>query len=274
MPIPFPSLRAAILDMDGVLWRSSQALPGVAEFFAFVQQRGIRFALATNNSTKTVDRYVERLNSAGVPARPEQVITSSVATADYVSQRYPADTPLYIIGEAGIHEALAERGFHEDPERAQVVIVGLDTQFNYDKMKTATLLIRAGADFIGTNGDRTFPIPGGLAPGNGSLLASIQTATDVQPVIIGKPGRVMFEVALQRLGTTPEQTLMIGDRLETDVLGAQQAGLPAALVLSGVTQAEDVRAGQIEPEGVYPSLLDLYQAWQSALDSASCVTCV
>lgn len=265
MPISFSTLRAVILDMDGVLWRSDVVLPGVAEFFAFVQQRGIAFALATNNSTKTVDSYVERLNSVSVPARPEQVITSAVATADYISRTYPPETPVYIIGETGIHQALAGRGYHEDPERAELVIVGLDTQLTYQKLKIATLRIRAGAKFIGTNGDRTFPIPEGLVPGNGSLLAAIQTATGVEPVVIGKPERIMFEVALQRLGTTPAQTLMIGDRLETDILGAQRAGLPSALVLTGVTPEQEAQTNDVHADGVFDSLLDLYHAWRDTL---------
>jgi 4-nitrophenyl phosphatase len=266
MTLPFASLRAAILDMDGVLWRADHVLPGVAEFFTFVQQHRLAFVLATNNSTKTVGSYVERLNRIGVPAQPEQVITSAVATADYIGHRYPPETPLYVIGETGIHQTLAERGYHEDPATAQVVIVGLDTRLTYEKLTTATLRIRAGADFIGTNGDRTFPISGGLAPGNGSLLAALQAATDVEPIVIGKPERIMFDVALQRLGTTPEQTLMIGDRLETDILGAQRAGLPSALVLTGVTPGDQAREDGVRPDGVFEDLMALYRAWQAALE--------
>jgi 4-nitrophenyl phosphatase len=265
MTILFTSLRAAILDMDGVLWRSNQVLPGVTEFFAFVQQQQIAFVLATNNSTKSVESYVEQLTRIGIPAGPEQVVTSAVATADYISHRYPPETPLYIIGEAGIHQTMVERGYHEDPEQARVVIVGLDRTFSYEKLKIATLRIRAGAAFIGTNSDRTFPIPEGLVPGNGSLLAAVRAATDVEPVVIGKPEKIMFDVALQRMGTTPEQTLMIGDRLETDILGAQQAGLPSALVLTGVTPEHQARVDDVQADGVFDSLLALYHAWQSAL---------
>ncbi len=266
MMIPFSSLRAVVLDMDGVLWRANQVLPGVAEFFTFVQQQRIAFALATNNSTKTVESYVEQLNRAGVPAQPEQVITSAVATADYIRRHYPVDTPLFIIGESGLHETLAACGYHEDPARAKVVIVGLDMQLTYEKLKIATLRIRAGADFIGTNGDRTFPVPEGLVPGNGSLLAAVQAATDVEPVLIGKPGKFMFDVALEHLGSTPQQTLMIGDRLETDILGARQAGLSSALVLTGVTSADQAREDAVQADGVFADLLALVQAWQVALE--------
>jgi 4-nitrophenyl phosphatase len=261
MALDLTLIRAVILDMDGVLWRGSDTLPGVAGFFAFLQQRGIGFALATNNSTKTVDTYVSRLNQIGVPAGPLQVITSAVATAEYIERRYPADTTVYVIGGDGIRRALAERGFREDPEHARLVVVGMDFDVTYNKLKTAALRIRAGAHFIGTNGDRTFPIPEGLVPGNGSLLAAIQTATDVEPVVIGKPEKAMYEVALERLNTTPEQTLMVGDRLETDILGGQRAGLPTALVLTGITSAEQARAAEIQADGTYESLVALHQEW-------------
>ncbi len=224
MALDFHSIQAVVLDMDGVLWRGTQVLPGVAEFFAFVQERGIAFALATNNSSNTVGSYVARLNSIGIPAGPNQVITSAVATAEFIGLRYPVDTPLYIIGKEGIRQALAERGFREDPDHARVVVVGIDFEITYEQLKRATLLIRAGADFIGTNGDRTFPTPEGLVPGNGSLLALIEAATDRKPLVIGKPEVGMFQVSVRLLGSTPETTLMVGDRLETDILGAERAG--------------------------------------------------
>lgn len=267
MTLDLTSIGAVALDMDGVLWRSSQVMPGIPGFFDFLQQHGIAFAFATNNSTTSVEAYVERLRGIGIPARAEQVVTSAVATADYVSRRYPASTPLYIIGDDGIRTALAERGFREDPPNAQVVVVGLDFAATFDKLKLATLRIRAGADFIGTNGDRTFPLPEGLVPGNGALLALLETATDVAPVIIGKPERVMFDVTLSRLGTAPGRTLMIGDRIETDIVGAQRAGWQTALVLTGVTTAEQaeqaVADGQVG--AVFDTLETLRAAWEAAL---------
>jgi 4-nitrophenyl phosphatase len=263
MTLDLASIEAVALDMDGVLWRASQVMPGIPGFFDFLQRRAIPFAFATNNSTTRVAAYVERLRAIGIPARPEQVVTSAVATADYVSRRYPPSTPLYIIGDDGIRAALAERGFREDPPNAQVVVVGLDFAATFDKFKLATLRIRAGADFIGTNGDRTFPLPEGLVPGNGALLAFLETATDVVPVVIGKPERVMFDVTLSRLGTEPQRTLMVGDRIETDIVGAQRAGWQTALVLTGVTTAQqaaaDGRAG-----AVFDTLQTLREVWEAA----------
>lgn len=265
MSLDFRSIQAVVLDMDGVLWRGTEVLPGVAEFFTFVKKRGIAFALATNNSSKTVESYVERLNSIGVPAGPNQVITSAVATAEFISSRYPVDTPLYIIGREGIRGALAERGYREDPQHARVVVVGIDFEITYEQLKRATLLIRAGADFIGTNGDRTFPTPEGLVPGNGSLLALIEAATDRKPLVIGKPEVGMFQVSVKLLGSTAETTLMIGDRLETDILGAERAGLKTALVLTGTTSSDEALTSSIQADEIFDSLAALGEAWAARL---------
>jgi 4-nitrophenyl phosphatase len=263
--ITFDCIRAVVLDMDGVLWRANTIMPGVAEFFAFLQQREFEFAFATNNITQTVEAYVEKLSGFGIPAAPHQIITSAVATADYMRQTYPPDTPLYIIGEEGIRQALSAQGFSEDPLRAEVVVVGMDNTVTYAKLKTATLLIGKGAAFIGTNGDRSFPVPEGIAPGAGSILAAIEAATDVTPVVIGKPETAMFKVALQRLRAAPDQVLMIGDRLETDILGAQRAGLSTALVLTGVTSRELAESSEIQADGVFESLQALHEAWNDSL---------
>ncbi|MBN1681275.1 MAG: HAD-IIA family hydrolase [Anaerolineae bacterium] len=268
MSIQLDTVRAVVLDMDGVLWRGGEPLPGVAEFFVFLTEQGIPFTLATNNSTKTVDAYVERLNNAGVPANPEQIITSAVATADYIAHHYPVDTPVYVIGETGIRRVLAELGYRHDPDNAQVVVVGLDFKVTYDMLKIATLRIRGGADFIGTNGDLTFPMPEGMVPGNGAFLAALQASTDVAPVVIGKPETAMFEVALSRMQTAPEHTLMIGDRLETDILGGQRAGLQTALVLTGITTEEESRTASIQADGVFDDLAALHAAWVSSLKLA------
>ena len=265
MTLDFHSIRAVVLDMDGVLWRGREPLPGVPEFFAFLQSQALPYALATNNSTTSVEAYVTRLAEVGVPATPEQIITSAVATAAYVRRHYPPDTPVYIVGESGLHQALSDDGFHVDPDAARLVIAGLDRQLTYDKIRIAAARIRAGADFIGTNPDRTFPMPEGLIPGAGTVLAAIEAATDVRPLVIGKPEPPMFAVAADRLGATPDTTLMIGDRLDTDILGAQRAGLRTALVLTGITTADEARTSDIQADAVFEGLPDLHAAWQASL---------
>lgn len=263
--IAFDSIRAVVLDMDGVLWRVNTIMPGVTEFFAFLQHHEIGFVFATNNSTTSVEAYVEKLAGFGISAQPHQIITSAVATADYMRQTYSTDTPVYIVGEVGIRQALAAQGFSEDPLRAEVVVVGMDRTVTYAKLKTATLLIGKGATFIGTNGDRSFPVPEGIAPGAGSILAAIEAATGVTPVVMGKPETAMFEVALQRVGAAPDQVLMVGDRLETDILGAQRAGLSTALILTGVTSREQAESSEFQADGVFESLQVLHEAWNDSL---------
>jgi 4-nitrophenyl phosphatase len=260
-PFDFRAIAGVVLDMDGVLWRSAEILPGVPDFFLFLRRCGIPFVLATNNSTRNARDYVARASSLGIPVGDDQVVTSGQVTAEELARNHPPGTPIYVIGSESLADLLTKYGYIVDPGHAQVVVVGLDMKFTYDKLQTAGRLILAGAEFIGTNGDRTLPMPDGLAPGNGSILAAIQAMTGCAPRLMGKPESAMFHAALKRLNTPPERTLMIGDRLDTDIAGAQRAGLRAALVLSGVSGAGDV--GSIVPDAVYDDLAALYAAWRS-----------
>jgi 4-nitrophenyl phosphatase len=144
---------------------------------------------------------------------------------------------------------------------ASIVVAGLDFKLNYDKLKRASLLIRGGAVFIGTNDDATFPMPEGLAPGAGSILALLRTSSGCEPLLMGKPNPPMFEAALRLLGTKPERTLMIGDRLDTDIAGAKRAGMRTALVLTGVSNQADVEDAADAPDAVFAGLPELLAAW-------------
>jgi 4-nitrophenyl phosphatase len=259
--LDFQTIGGVVLDMDGVLWRSAEILPGVPDFFLFLRDRGIPFVLATNNSSRTAQEYVTRASSLGIPIDADHVVTSGQVTADELARSYPRGTPIYVIGSDSLIGLMVGSGYVIDPDHARVVVVGLDMKLTYDRLQTAGRLILAGAEFIGTNGDRTLPTPDGLAPGNGSILAAIQTMTERAPRLMGKPEPAMFHAALKRLKTLPEHTLMIGDRLDTDIAGAQRAGLRAALVLSGVSGAGDV--GSIVPDAIYDDLAALFTAWKS-----------
>lgn len=254
------TIRAVILDMDGVIWLDADILPGVPDFFVWLCERGIPYAMATNNSSKAVAEYRTRLNNLGIPIGDEHILTSGVVTADELARTYPPDTPIYVIGSDSLVRLLAERGYPVDPDQAQVVVVGLDVTLTYEKLLIAGQRILGGAEFIGTNGDLTLPVPSGLAPGNGSIIAALQAMTGRTARLMGKPEPAMFRAAINRLGVTPLQTLMIGDRLDTDILGAQQAGLRTALVLTGVSRAEEI--GPITPDGVYSDLAVLHAAWR------------
>jgi len=261
----FSEIDAIIMDMDGVLWTGDLALPGLIPFFEMLRGRGIPFALATNNSGKSPATYVEKLAKSGVSGvRDEQIVTSGTATASYLQTRYPHGTPVHILGGDGLRQVMVEAGFTLADAGARAVVVGLDPQLTYDKLKRAALLIRGGADFIATNQDMTIPSSEGLAPGAGSLVAALRAATDCEPgVTIGKPGAPMFEAALRLLGARPEHTLMLGDRLNTDIEGAARLGLRTALVLTGVSTRAEAEAASRPPDGVYDNLLTLLSAWNA-----------
>ncbi len=258
------NIQALILDMDGVLWRGEEPIGDLARIFTHIAGRGLKVAFATNNGTRTPEMYVERLASFGVPAEPWQVVTSAQAAAELAAPLLLPPFSLkkggeaegggargvFAIGEAGVMEALRERGFEPLPveraDEAQAVIVSIDRGITFQKMAEAALLIRRGLPFIATNPDKTFPTPRGEIPGAGAWTSVLVTATGREPIYAGKPAPALFELARRRLGAPKEATLVVGDRLETDIAGGQAAGMPCALVLSGVSGREQAEAWQPE----------------------------
>jgi 4-nitrophenyl phosphatase len=179
----------------------------------------------------------------------------------YLQETYLPGTLLHVLGGDGLHRVMTESGFALTDEGAKAVIVGLDPHLTYEKLRRAALLIRGGAAFIATNADATIPTPDGLAPGAGSIVAALRVATDCEPVTIGKPGRPMFEAAVRLLRTSAEHTLMIGDRLTTDIHGAAGVGLRTALVLTGVSTRAEAAASPVQPDAIYDDLPALLAAW-------------
>lgn len=260
----FHELAGVILDMDGVLWRGEIALPGFADAFAWFAEAEVPYLLATNNSGKTVAQYQEKLARLGAPGVPaDRILSSAVATAQWLGKRYPAGTTVYVIGMAGIREALDDAGFDVvgEGQPAELVVAGIDRDLTYAKARHAARLINAGAAFFGTNADKTFPDADGLSPGAGSILALIEAATGVPPIVIGKPHRAMFDAAIDALKADPERILMVGDRLDTDIAGAQAAGMKTALLLSGVTTPDALAAADVWPDVAYEDLAALIRAW-------------
>ncbi len=233
------NIKALILDMDGVIWRADAPIGDLAEIFKRIEARGLKYVFATNNGTKTPDQYVERLAGFGVNVKPSQVVTSALGAAYMLAQRYPKGTKVFMIGEDGIKVALEEKGFEvlstNDAPEAKAVVMGIDRGITFDKMREATLLVRSGVPFYATNPDKTFPTPRGEIPGAGAWLSVVTTATEVEPIIAGKPFPFMMELSLELLGTNKDETLVVGDRLETDIAAGQTVGCKTALVLSGVS---------------------------------------
>lgn len=265
MTVRLNSLRALLIDMDGVLWVGNELLPGVADFFRFLQTHGIAYLLVTNNATRRPQYSVERLQSLGVNVSPNNVLTSADATARWIVNAHPSIKRVYVIGEKALVDALTEAGLECVEQSADAVVVGLDRGLTYERLKRATLEIRAGAKFIATNADKTLPTEDGLIPGAGSLLAALVAAADTEPIIIGKPHRPMFDLALDLLRTPREQTAMLGDRLDTDIDGAAACGLKTIMVLTGVSTATEAAQNPIKPDLIFQDLPALQRAWEHGL---------
>ena len=228
--------------MDGVIWQSETPIGDLPAIFKRIEERSLKFVFATNNGTKTPEQYVDTLAKFGVQAHPSQVVTSALGVANMLAQKFQRGSRAFMIGEDGIHTALEEKVFEilsvERAQEAHFFVIGIDRQINFDKMREATLLVRRGVPFYATNSDKTFPTPRGEIPGAGAWISVITTATYVEPIYAGKPFPFMMELSLERLGTKKEETLVVGDRLETDIAAGQAVGCPCALVLSGVSNKE------------------------------------
>ncbi len=257
-PVAIRDAEAFIFDMDGVLYRGKQALPGVNEIIAALEARGLPYLLATNNSTATPADYVRRMAGYGVTVTESHLQTSATATRDYLKRELPDGAVLLPIGAPALTEQLqAGTTFKitDDPaEDVAAVVVGLDQGFTYERMTRAMKAIRNGARFIATNADATLPVEDGVLPGAGTMIAAIATASGRQPTVIGKPETLMMTSAVAQLGTSASKTVMIGDRLDTDILAAARAGLTTALVLTGVTTRNDLAGSDIVPDYVFTDL--------------------
>ena len=247
-------VRSLILDMDGVLWRDATPIGNLPKIFQTIHGKGLRFIMVTNNAGWSIQQYVEKLAGLGVDVKPWQVLSSAVATASYLQNLFPDGGEIFVIGEQSLIDLFEVQGFHQGSNNPLAVVAALDRGINYDKLKEATLLLRRGTPFIGTNPDKSYPIPEGEAPGAGAILAALEAASGVEPTIIGKPKQQIFTLALERLGTAAEETLVVGDRLETDILGAQTVGCLSALVLSGVSTAQEVEEWKPPPDFVTENL--------------------
>lgn len=246
-----------IVDMDGVLWRGDEPMAGLVEFFATLRRRGIGFVLATNNSSKTPQQYIDKLARFGVQVSSECILTSSQVAAAYLANQAPPSTCVNAIGGDGLHQALEQQGFELTDREAAYVVVGWDTHLTWDKLATAALLIHRGAGFIGTNPDVSYPTERGPVPGNGAQLAALEVATGVTPTVTGKPAPHMYQEALRRMDAQPETTAVVGDRLDTDLAGGVQLGLIKILVLSGIATEANLAGSPVKPDLVCADIEEL-----------------
>jgi len=255
-----------LLDGDGVLWKSNNPIPGINPFFDFLVTNGINWALLTNNNSLTVQNYLDKLSRFDIVAEERCVFTSTTATTNYLLDQFGKGASVFVVGMDALKHTLKEAGFSisygEEPpeEKVVAVVAGMDLQINHAKIKTAMRLIMGGAAFIATNTDGSYPTPEGINPGTGMVIGALQATSGVDPFVPGKPHPAIFQNALKEFNTKSEDTLMVGDRLETDILGASNLGIQTALVLSGVTTMEDISRSDIKPDFIFDDISHLHQA--------------
>ncbi|MCC6147078.1 MAG: HAD-IIA family hydrolase [Anaerolineaceae bacterium] len=262
------NIRALLLDLDGTLWRGNAPLPGVETIVDFLKRHNIAFTIATNSAVKPAAVYRERLAAFGIELIPENILTVSQTTAIYLKAHFAPGAAVYVIGEEGLKGEVEAAGFNlrmDSQQNVAAVVVGGDRRLTYDKLKHAAFLLQRGAAFIGTNPDIVYPTEEGLAPECGATLAALQAISGAAPVIIGKPQPHLFQAGMQRMGSHPENTAMIGDRLETDIHGGQQAGLMTILITTGIDDETSIPLKNIQPDLVVHSLAELVAFWQQAL---------
>jgi HAD superfamily hydrolase (TIGR01457 family) len=243
---------ALMFDLDGVLYRGDGAVPHARETMAELRRADARVVFLTNNSSRTPEQVAAKLEAIGISARPSEVVTSALATADLLAARGGS---AFVVGQDGIRRALTDAGIRVvdgEPERVDHVVVGVDLEATYAKLRTACVLVQRGARLVATNPDRSFPASGALWPGAGALLAVITETTGADAEVVGKPFAPLFEAARARAGAT--SPLVIGDRLDTDIEGARALGWDSMLVLTGVSTREELDASGIRPTYVAEDL--------------------
>lgn len=256
------AIQSIIIDMDGTLLKGNMPLPGLARLFDFLQSSRFPFVVATNNATKSAEDYRRKLERHDVHIRAADILTAAAATTAYLEREIEKGARLYAIGQPALTNALQDAGFvlaenAADPVAA--VVVGGDWTLTYDKIKYAILHLQRGARLIGTNPDVVYPTEEGLIPETGTTLAALQAASGVTPTVIGKPMPHLFNMCLEHLNSPRHQTAVVGDRLETDILGGQNAGLKTILITTGVDTAESIRAKDIHPDWIINGLNELVE---------------
>lgn len=253
-----------IIDLDGVVYLLHEEIPGSIKTLKYLQDHSIPFVFLTNNSMASPESYSQKLEGFGISVSPRQIVTSPQALMRYLERNYDLEgMSAFLIGEEGLKTEIEKSGLDfvsgEEARKADFVIVGLDRRFDFQKLCDAAVAIRNGATFLATNGDVTYPTPQGLLPGAGSIVAAISAASGGEPYVAGKPNPIMIELALERMGVSGREALMIGDRLETDIEAGLRAGVDTMLVLSGVSSEKDVAETGMKPTYIVSRLEDLLE---------------
>jgi len=256
--VTFPAAAAHgfLIDMDGVIYRGSELIPGADRFIAELLERRIPFLFLTNNSQRTRRDVVTKLRRLGIAVEESHIFTCAMATARFLAAQKPAGTA-YVIGEGGLLQALHQNGYAVVDSDPDYVVVGEGRAVTYEMVETAVRMVLRGAKLVATNLDPNCPTQAGLRPGCGAIMAMLETATGRRALSVGKPSPVMMRMARSELGVDASRTTMIGDTMETDILGGVQLGYRTILVLSGGTRREDLERFAYRPDIVVESIADL-----------------
>ncbi|MGJ3246030.1 MAG: HAD-IIA family hydrolase [Elainellaceae cyanobacterium] len=247
---------AFICDMDGVIYHGNRLLPGVSEFLDWLKAEQKKFLFLTNSSERSPRELKEKLHRLGVEVPEENFYTSALATAAFLAQQAPGGSA-FVIGEAGVINALYEAGFSMNDTSPDYVVVGETRGYSFEKLEHACYLIRSGAKLVGTNPDLTGPSEKGIVPATGALISPLELATGSKAYFIGKPNPLMMRNALKKLGCTREETAIIGDRMDTDIIAGIESEIETVLVLSGVTSLDDLKEFAYRPHYVLNGVGDM-----------------
>jgi NagD protein len=250
--------RGWLFDLDGTVYRGEALVPGADETIAALRADARRVAFLSNKPLETRDDYARKLTRLGVPAAPDDVVNSSLVLARHLAA-LDAGAPIFVIGEPPLLAELRAHGFEVRADhRVRWVVIAFDRTFDYAKLNTALQAVRQGARLIATNPDRTCPTEDGEIPDCAGMTAAVEAVTGARvEIVVGKPSPIILDVALARLGVPAAEAVIVGDRIETDIVMGKQRGLATVLVLTGVTRADDPRVAGIAPDLVLPSIRDL-----------------
>lgn len=250
---------AFVSDMDGVIYHGNKLLPGAREFVQWVKANKKKYLFLTNSSERTPRELREKMLRLGVDVPEENFYTSALATADFLSRQRPGCS-VFVIGEAGLYNALYERGISMNDNSPDYVVVGETRTYSYERLEKAVYLINTkGSRLIGTNPDMTGPTEHGIVPATGALIAPIELATQCQAYFVGKPNPLMMRRAVKRLEAMSRDTVIIGDRMDTDIVAGVEAEVDTVLVLSGVTEIKDIERFAYRPSYVMRGLDELME---------------
>jgi 4-nitrophenyl phosphatase len=259
-------VRAVLFDMDGVIYVGNQPLPGVQELLDYLDATGRRWLCITNNASNTSQMFADKLAKMGIKANPAHILGSAEATAAWLGEQAPQKGKVIMLGMEGLRTALLNEGFTlvDDPFDAEFAVAGINFNLVYEDVARVALAVRNGARFVGTNIDPTYPSERGQIPGTGSIIAMLEAATSVKPEIVGKPYPGMYQLAMHRVHSQPAETMMVGDRYETDITGATTLGLVTTGVLTGISSRAVFEAGTPPPDFILSGLPELLERFQQA----------